>query len=112
MLYGSKDSDDILGRELLRQWADDYPGQFELVEILSDEPVDSLWEGPRGYIDKVMIQKYFPGPNDDSPGKDSFIIFVCGPPPMYDALSGPRDEKEVKGLLGELGYKPDQVYKF
>lgn len=31
---------------------------------------------------------------------------------MYEALCGPRTEKEVKGVLADLGYSADQVYKF
>lgn len=31
---------------------------------------------------------------------------------MYSALCGPRGEDEVKGLLADMGYKKEQVYKF
>jgi len=108
MLYGSKFQNDILGMELRHKWAEDYPDQFTLVDILSDEPEDSGWTGERGYISKEMIEMYFPGPE-----VDNTQIFVCGPPPLYAALSGPRDDKDkVSGILGEMGYKPEQVYKF
>lgn len=110
LLYGSKTSDDILGHELLHRWAEDHPDRFALVDVLSDEPVEnSDWKGERGFIDRARIERYFPRPDSS----DKFVIFVCGPPPMYEALSGPRDEKDqVSGVLGEMGYKPDQVYKF
>ena len=110
MLYGSKTSDDILGKELLDQWAQDYPDQFQLVHILSDEPEASEWKGERGFIDRARIEQYFPKANDST---SKTLIFVCGPPPMYAALSGPRDDKDqVRGLLGDLGYTTEQVYKF
>jgi cytochrome-b5 reductase len=109
MLYGSRTSDDILGSEILHQWAANYPEQFQLVDILSHESEDSNWKGARGHIDRAMVEQYFPAPDSS----ESFKIFICGPPPMYDALTGPREEKDVvKGLLGEMGYQPDQVYKF
>ena len=108
MLYGSKTSDDILGKEMLDNWASDYSDSFKLVHILSHEPEDAAWDGKRGYIDKEKIQEYLPDP---SAGED-LIIFVCGPPPMYGALCGPRNEKELKGLLAEMGYSKEQVYKF
>jgi cytochrome-b5 reductase len=109
MLYGSKTSDDILGKELLEKWTADYPDQFKVVDILSEEPSDSDWKGEHGFIDKAKIKQYFPPAN--SPDKQ--LIFVCGPPPMYNALSGPRDDKDtVSGVLGELGYSAEQVYKF
>lgn len=109
MLYGSKVSNDIVGKELLHKWADDYPHQFKLVDVLSDEPADSDWKGATGFISKELIEKHLPLP-DDKDGK--FQLWVCGPPPMYKALCGPRDEKEVKGLLGEMKYQPEHVYKF
>ena len=75
---------------------------------ISHEPEDSDWKGERGFISREHIEKYFPGPDE----KD-IIIFVCGPPPMYNAFCGPREEKdEIKGILGEMGYKAEQVYKF
>jgi len=109
LLYGSKTSDDILGHELLHRWAKQYPDRFSCVDILSDEPQSSSWKGERGYIDEDRIGKYAPSPSSG----EHFCFFVCGPPPMYSALCGPREEQsEVKGLLGKMGYKPEQVYKF
>ncbi len=109
MLYGSKVADDILGYELLHKWAQDYPDRFELVDILSDEPEGTEWNGLRGYINRELVEKYFPQPSDDS----KFQIWICGPPPMYNALTGPREDTDVvSGLLGEMGYSPSQVYKF
>ena len=109
MLYGSRSSDDILGKDLLDQWAKDFPDQLQVHHILSHEEKDSTWTGLRGYIDKERMEQYAPAA---AVGKD-VKIFVCGPPPMYNALCGPRTEpNEVKGLLAELGYSADQVYKF
>ncbi|KAL7434650.1 hypothetical protein ACHAXM_004244 [Skeletonema potamos] len=69
---------------------------------------NSSYKGERGFIDKEKIQKYLPPASD---GQD-VIIFVCGPPMMYEVLCGPRNEPEVKGILGELGYSSSQVFKF
>lgn len=107
MIYGSQSSDDILGRELLQKWAAEYPDKFTLVDVLSNEPADSSWTGARGNPDKAMVQKYMPGPDEED-----IQIFICGPPPMYNALTGPREDKELSGLLKEMGYTTDQVYKF
>ena len=108
MLYGSQISSDILGNEMLSKWAADYSDKLSVTHVLSNEPEDSSWEGERGLIDKELIEKHLPAPSLG----DGAIIFVCGPPPMYDALSGPRGEDEVKGVLGKMGYSPSQVYKF
>jgi hypothetical protein len=54
-----------------------------------------------------MNEQYFSDPS----AATKFQIFAYGPPPMYNAICGPHEDKEVKGLLGDMGYKPDQVYK-
>ena len=108
MLYGSRESSDILGNALLQKWASDHPDHFKCIEILSHEPDDSEWDGRKGYINETVLQEFLPSPTASTP----FQIFICGPPPMYDFLSGPRTEKEVTGLLGTMGYNSEQVYKF
>ena len=55
---------------------------------------------------KQLIEANMPPPSDDT------MIFVCGPPPMYNALCGPRDQKELTGALAEMGYTAEMVYKF
>ncbi|KAL7560203.1 hypothetical protein ACA910_020803 [Epithemia clementina (nom. ined.)] len=115
MFYGSRNSQDILGQELLDQWASDHKDQFSLHHVLSEEPDDSNWTGLRGMISKEVILQYFEK-NADKDGhgdKNAVRVFVCGPPPLYKALSGPRDEKDqMSGVLKELGYTAEQVYKF
>ena len=53
-----------------------------------------------------LIAEKLPAPADDC------VIFICGPPPMYDALCGGRGEKEISGVLKEAGFASEQVYKF
>lgn len=106
MLYGSRVSSDILGKEILDSW-EEKSDRLKVVHVLSDEPDDSNYVGEKGYISKDLIEKNFPPPQDKSN-----IIFICGPPAMYDALTGPRAEKDLSGLLKEMGYSADQVYKF
>jgi cytochrome-b5 reductase len=107
MLYGSRVEYDILGRSMLDSWSSKHKDRLQVVHVLSHEPEGSGWEGPRGHIDRELISKYMPSPDD----KDS-MIFICGPPPMYAALCGPREDKELGGLLKEMGYEKSQVYKF
>lgn len=108
MLYGSKVSSDILGQELVDNWARDHKDRFKVVHVLSEEPADTEWTGARGYIDKELIKSNFP----DSSGGDDTMLWICGPPPLYNALCGPRDKKELTGLLADMGYTAEQVYKF
>lgn len=108
LLYGSRNKDDILGGEMLQKWAGMHEGKFKYVDVLSHEPAESDYSGERGFIDKEKIVKYLPPP---SLGED-VIIFVCGPPIMYQLLCGPRNETDVSGILKELGYSSSQVFKF
>jgi len=116
LFYGSRTEDDILGRALVDSWAKEYPTQLKVVHILSDEPTAagdecSTWKGRTGYITRQVVEEEA-GPSFGPEGGDNVIVFVCGPPPMYNALSGPRGEDEVKGLLADMGYSKEQVYKF
>jgi cytochrome-b5 reductase len=80
--------------------------RLKVVHVLSHEDQHSAWNGERGFISAELCQKHLPSPGTGG------LVFVCGPPPMYDVLCGPRTEKEVNGLLGELGYPPEEVFKF
>lgn len=111
LFYGSRTEDDILGRDLIDAWAKEYPKKLKVVHVLSDElEGSSTWKGRTGYINRQVVEEeaasYGPDCGDD------VIVFVCGPPPMYNALCGPRGEDEIKGLLADMGYKKEQVYKF
>jgi len=110
LFYGSRTEDDILGRTLIDSWAKEHSDNLKVVHVLSDEPTESSWKGRTGYITREVVEEeagsFGPERGDD------VIVFVCGPPPMYNALCGPRGEDEVKGLLANMGFKKEQVYKF
>jgi len=109
MLYGSRTSDDILGKELLDKWAKENKDLFSVTHVLSNEPEESKWdEGERGFITKELIESSFGPPSEGEKVK----IFVCGPPPMYDVFCGPRTETDLTGVLKDIGYDASQVYKF
>lgn len=105
MLYGSRVSSDILGKEMLDSWSKEE--RLNVTHVLSHEPEGSSWKGARGFITKELIEEKFP-----SPDEEDIVIFVCGPAVMYDIFSGPRGESEVSGILAEMGYSSEQVYKF
>jgi len=106
MVYGSRSSDDILAGPTLDAWAAESGGKFTCTHVLSHEPEGSAWPGARGFISRQLVETHLPAPGDDT------HVFVCGPPAMYEALCGPRDQKEVTGLLAEMGYTAEQVFKF
>jgi len=108
IIYGSRTADDILGGAMLDGWAEKYGDRLSVTHVLSHEPEGSGWEGERGYVSEDLVKRLLPGPE----GGEDVLLFVCGPPPMYDALCGPRGEKEISGLLAKMGYEAGQVYKF
>lgn len=110
LLYGSRSADDILGEDMINHWASTQSDIFSVTHVLSNEEDDAIFEKRKdlvkGFISREVISKSFPGPEED------VLIFVCGPPPLYNALCGPRDQKELSGLLADMGYNEEQVYKF
>ena len=106
LIYGSKTERDILARDTLDAWAAAHPGRLRVTHVLSHEADGAGWAGERGLVTRELIAAHC------APPSESTAVFVCGPPPMYDALCGPRGEPEIAGALAELGYASDQVYKF
>lgn len=73
------------------------------------DKADRDWKGETGYISKDLVQKVFPK------GDDKVKAFVCGPPGQVEALAGAKDgfkQGPIKGILADLGYGQDEVYKF
>ena len=79
-----------------------------MINTLTREPAGSRWAGARGRIGRELIAKHMPPPGA---GSDA-LIFLCGPPGMYDDLAGPRGDAERSGLLKDMGYSAEQVIKF
>jgi predicted ferric reductase len=76
LVYGARSWDDITYREdleLLQSRLD-----LRVVYVLSDPPTD--WTGEQGRITYELLERHLP---DDKP---SFLYFICGPPPMMDAV--------------------------
>jgi hypothetical protein len=64
----------------------------------------------KGYLTKEVLAAKLPPP---SLGPD-VKIFVCGPPGQVAAVAGPKDDMkqgELQGMLKDLGFSQDQVYK-
>ena len=108
MVYGSQVSSDILAEPLLEEWRRAHSDRFQLHHILSSEPDSSKWGGDRGLMTKEYLEQTLSTKNGDD------LVFVCGPPKMYDVLCGARDDKTLPddSILSKLGYSIDQVYKF
>ncbi|KAI7854529.1 hypothetical protein BDC45DRAFT_545266 [Circinella umbellata] len=109
LIFTNQTEDDILLRKELDGYAKQFPYRFKVIYGV-DRPSPG-WKGHTGFVTKELIQKHLPGP--DTP---SSVIFVCGPDPQLAAIAGPKAEDKSQGQLGgilkELGYPQDHVYKF
>lgn len=109
LFYGSKSEDDIILRKELESLAAKNPGQFKF-HFFVDKASDS-WKGETGVISKEFLEKHLFKASDDN-----VKVFVCGPPPLYKAISGPKaaptDQGELVGILKELNFSKDQVFKY
>jgi len=89
-------------------------GRFQVHYVVDKAPAD--WEKKLiGYVTKDMITEYLPAAD----GAHNMIM-VCGPPPMYQSLCGPKLFEEGKppaqgaltGILKEMGFTSEAVFKF
>ncbi|GMM28285.1 cytochrome-b5 reductase [Martiniozyma asiatica (nom. inval.)] len=110
LLYGSKTPADILLKDELDTFAKAYPEKFEVKYFVDSKGNNVDFIGTEGFITKEVLENNMPKPAEDT------HVFVCGPPPMYKAISGPKkgptDQGEVEGLLKDLGYDKNTVFKF
>lgn len=77
LVYGARNREELYYRELFEQMAREHPN-FKYVPALSDEPMDSAWQGARGYVHDVANEVY----SGKFEGNDAYM---CGPPIMIDA---------------------------
>lgn len=109
LFYGSQSVDDIIARKEIDEIAAAHPDQVQVFYYIDNGKDDASKHIFKGYINKEALQKNLPGPSP------KLKVFVCGPPGLYKAISGakvsPTDQGEVSGILGELGYTKDNVFK-
>ncbi|XP_028801574.1 NADH-cytochrome b5 reductase-like protein [Neltuma alba] len=107
LLYANISPDDILLKQKLDVLAASHPNLKVFYTV--DHPTKN-WRGGVGYISEDMAEKGLPAPGDDT------LILVCGPPGMMQHVSGEKakdwTQGEVSGILKELGYTEQMVYKF
>ena len=109
LIFGNISEKDILLKEEFEKIENEYPQRFRAFYTL-DKPPEN-WPYGKGFITKDLLKEVIPDPKSKN-----IKIFVCGPPGIYKAISGPKtsptDQGDLSGILKELGYTKDQVYKF
>ena len=109
LIFGNLTEPDILLKREFEDLENTFPNRFRAFYVL-DHPPEGWMQG-KGHITKDLLKTVLPEPKEEN-----LKIFVCGPPGMYKAVSGnkksPAEQGELTGMLRELGYREDQVYKF
>lgn len=109
LVFGNLTKDDILLKPEFDAIEKEYPARFKTFYMLDKAPEG--WEHGTGHVSKELLKEVLPDPKSEN-----IKIFVCGPPGLCKAVSGgktsPQDQGELCGMLKELGYAKEQVFKF
>ncbi|KAH0396730.1 cytochrome b5 reductase-like protein, partial [Aureobasidium melanogenum] len=104
LLFANNSEEDILLRDELDGWAEQFPSKFTINHVLARPSKE--WTGYTGFVTPELIQKHLPKPQ----GNDSKIL-LCGPPPMVNIM------KETLANQGferpsAMSKKTDQIFLF
>ncbi|KAI0829133.1 ferredoxin reductase-like C-terminal NADP-linked domain-containing protein [Trametes gibbosa] len=109
LIFANVAEKDILLKEHFDSLKTKYPQTFNVVYTLDQPSAD--WKGTVGYVNQELVTKHLPPPSLGEKAK----IFVCGPPGQVAAVAGPKagmKQGELSGILKQLGYTEEQVFKF
>ncbi|CCH58789.1 hypothetical protein TBLA_0A10090 [Henningerozyma blattae CBS 6284] len=112
LLYGNKTPQDILLKPELDELQKKFSDTFKVTYFVDQLNNDLEYNGELGYISKDYLKKSMLEPKSTKNQK----IFICGPPPFMNCYSGPKaspkEQGELSGILKDLGYTSEQVFKF
>ncbi|KAJ3083321.1 NADH-cytochrome b5 reductase [Rhizoclosmatium hyalinum] len=107
LLFANVTEQDIILKSYLDDLASKHKDRLSVFYTLDKPPAN--WTGRTGYVTPQMLTELMPAPGQ---GK----VFVCGPPPFVNGISGPKakdfSQGELSGYLAKLGYAKDDVFKF
>jgi len=113
LIFANNSEVDILLKERIDALAEKHKSQLKVTYVLSHPTSPSTWKGEKGFVSRAILEKastHFPAPSSD------VLVLVCGPPPMMAAISGEKTKDykqgEVSGLLKDLAFTSDMVFKF
>ncbi|KAG1656196.1 hypothetical protein FOA52_011997 [Chlamydomonas sp. UWO 241] len=110
LVYANQTESDIILKDGIDEFAKQYPDKFKVYYVVAKPSVESAWKGGVGFVTKEILEAQLPSPCPDT------VVMVCGPPGMMKAVSGDKapdkSQGEVEGLLKELGFSKDNVFKF
>ncbi|KAJ2851599.1 hypothetical protein IWW36_000922 [Coemansia brasiliensis] len=109
LLYGSQSESDIIYRQQLDDLARQQSDRLALTYLVDQGPASS--DTQLGRPDARSVSKFVEGFD-----KSQDVVLVCGPDPMMAAVSGVRpigpSQGPLSGVLRDLGFSPNNVFKF
>jgi len=108
LVFGVNTEEDLVLREELEGFKKRYPERFETVYTISDGKTEGKGF-EKGRITEELLKKIIKPKKPE----ENVKVFICGPPAMETALIGSNGWfGGGKGILGQLGYTRDQIFKF
>lgn len=84
LVFANNTEQDIILKDRLDALAKKHPNRFEVHYVVAQPADAASWKGHTGFINADIVKKHIPGPAED------VMVYVCGPPPFYKALSGSK----------------------
>lgn len=114
LVYGNQTPSNIPLRAELDAMAKSSRGRLKVLYVVDKNDTGDPNIFHEGYVTAEVCASALPKPSED------VLVYVCGPPGMLKAVAGgkkiekgkPPAQGEVSGVLKELGYTSDMVYKF
>lgn len=111
LIYANKTPKDILLKDSLDKLAATYPNKVKVSYFVDQLDNDMDYKGELGFISKEFIEKNVP-----KAGDIHHHVFICGPPGFMKCYTGekktPKEQGDVTGMLNELGFDSNNVFKF
>ena len=108
LIFGVNSDADVLFEPEFRDLERKHPDRLKAVYTVSNPTASSPF--PKGYVTSELLKSNIPGPEERN-----IKVLFCGPPDMEKAIAGPKgfigSQGGVGGVLIEMGYSNDQVFK-
>lgn len=91
-LFGARTQKDLYAKKDIERLQAGWRGSLTFVQVLSEEPADSNWQGKRGWVTDALEDFKLEWPEVQA--------YLCGPPAMIDAAIG---------KFGQLGVQQENI---
>lgn len=89
----------------------DRTGQLQVQHILDEAPDN--WTGLTGHMTEDVLRDFLPSPESMKESGTTYKICTCGPKNFTLYLAGTKGvSPEYMGLLKDMGYPVENVFKF